>query len=187
VSISSRPCSVSFPRARRSGDVARAAVRGTGTWSAGAAVSAFAGAGVRRPRPGWVRSPGRDVIAVWSGPGRLAPWVHGQPVGERIRARADPDRAGRSRRGSRRLGYRNRFPADDRAALRRPDDDRRRLARVGPVYCKNQVDRAGRLVRDLMVIDGHEREPVPVAGERSSKHSRSSSAGAHCTRGRCDE
>jgi putative GTP pyrophosphokinase len=34
------------------------------------------------------------------------------------------------------------------------------------VYSKNQVDRAGRFVRDLTVVEGHERQPVPVAGER---------------------
>jgi hypothetical protein len=34
------------------------------------------------------------------------------------------------------------------------------------VYSKRQVDRAGRLVRDLTVIEGHARDAVPVAGER---------------------
>lgn len=34
------------------------------------------------------------------------------------------------------------------------------------MYSKNQVDRAGRLVRDLTVIEGQERQPMPVAGER---------------------
>lgn len=34
------------------------------------------------------------------------------------------------------------------------------------MYSKRQVDRAGRLVRDLTVIEGHARDVVPVAGER---------------------
>ena len=51
-------------------------------------------------------------------------------------------------------------PADDRAT---PD---RTVREVGSAYSKSQVDRAGRLVRRLTVVQGHEREPVAVAGER---------------------
>lgn len=34
------------------------------------------------------------------------------------------------------------------------------------MYSKNQVDRAGRLLRDLTVIEGREPKPTPVPGER---------------------